>query len=92
MRDDGVVQIHMGETLNYNEYKPLKEIYKQYPPETNYILNFAKTNLVDSSGLGLLLAMKHYTKTKQKIAFVKCNSKIKQIFGIAQFQMLFDIQ
>jgi len=89
-----VVHIDIGESLTYAQFKQLKKIYKKYPKNTQYVLNFARTTHIDSSGLGLLLTIKHHndSKTNKKITFINCNMRIKSIFNIANFDLLFNIR
>ena len=89
---DGVIIITIGERLSYESFHELKTCYEKYPKNSSYVLDFSRTQYIDSAGLGVLLTLReHNTEGNEKIKCVNCNDFVNKILTAVQFHKLFDI-
>ena len=59
-----------------------------------FVVDFKRVNYMDSSALGLLLLMKNFGQENGVTAFelINCNSTVKGILHVSEFDQLFDIR
>lgn len=91
-KKDGVVQIRLPATFSFSNRKEFLETYKDNPPNTRYCLDFSRVERLDSSTLGMLLIMREHNGEKQEdISFINCSRGIETVFGVTNFNKLFNI-
>lgn len=79
--------------FDFNDHADFRDSYRTYQSRASYTLNMRDADYMDSSALGMLLLLReHAGGDDAKILVVGCNSEIKKILSIANFQKLFDIQ
>lgn len=83
------------------EFSRLNEFRKAYTDEVNenkiasakVIIDFEKTNTIDSSALGMMLNMqKHLNKQDREIAIINCNDVVAKILKITNFEKKFAVE
>lgn len=82
---DGVFDIEL--------YHDFNNAYKDYLGKANhYIIDFDRTDRIDSAALGLMLLMRQKVGTENKaIKLINANEKVKRSLDTAQFGKLFDM-
>lgn len=82
---DGVFDIEL--------YHDFNNAYKDYLGKANqYIIDFDRTDRIDSAALGLMLLMRQKVGTENKaIKLINANDKVKRSLDTAQFGKLFDM-
>jgi len=69
-----------------------RKAYEEVPGSNSFILDFAATEYMDSSALGMLLLLRDYAGGESaKIELTNCRAEIKNILEISNFQKLFKI-
>jgi len=69
-----------------------RQSYEQAAPSSNFVLDFAAAEYIDSSALGMLLLLRDYAGgDSANIDIVHCRHEIKNILEISNFQKLFKI-
>lgn len=83
------------------EFSRLNEFRKAYTDEVNenkiasakVIIDFEKTNTIDSSALGMMLNMqKHLNKQDREITIINCNDVVAKILKITNFEKKFTVE
>ncbi|MBF0382985.1 MAG: STAS domain-containing protein, partial [Magnetococcales bacterium] len=66
--------------------------YKNETGILNYMLDFRKTNSIDSSALGMMMIFREFAEERSAdIKIINCSPQIMKMFEIAQFHILFKI-
>lgn len=69
-----------------------RKAYEMAPSNSDFILDFATADYMDSSALGMLLLLRDYAGAdNSKIELKNCRSEIKNILEISNFHQLFKI-
>jgi HptB-dependent secretion and biofilm anti anti-sigma factor len=75
------------------------EAYKSAPRDSEFIIDFARTEYIDSSAMGMLIMLREYTEELSSVSekstvirLTNVSSNIKDILTHPQFQVLFDIE
>jgi len=92
--DDGTtVSISISGRFDFNVYQDFRNAYKQVlSPDTQFTIDLSSTEYMDSSALGMLLLLRERAGgDKSNIKITGCNPEIKKIFGISNFDRLFNI-
>jgi len=93
--DDGnVLTISISERFDISAYK---EFGQAYADEVNsvskFVIDMAKCEYLDSSALGMLLMLRERTGSEtEKIDIINLSPAIKNIFTMANFDQLFNIE
>jgi len=59
----------------------------------NYVVDLSRTTYLDSSALGMLLLLRdHAGGDSSRISIENCNSDVRRILSISNFEQLFDIR
>lgn len=89
-----VFEITLGNRFDFNMVREFREAYESViENKINVIvINFANTNFIDSSALGLLINMEKFYKTQNvTIQLINCSDQIERILLIARFDKKFEI-
>ncbi len=90
---DGKVHIQLEQKFTFDCHREMRASYEGRPLDTNYILDFARTDYIDSSALGMLLLLREAAGgDAHKIDFVNCKSAVKKVFDVANFSLMFNIK
>ena len=90
---DKTITIQVLTDLTAVIHKEFQEAYMNEPMESHFIIDLAKTKIVDSSGLSLLLLLIEFsTAPRGSIVITGCNSLVRKALDIAYFQQLFRIE
>lgn len=74
-------------------HRTFLEAYTTRPvPSSHYVVDFAQTEYIDSTGLGMLLKLREFAGGgKARVHLLKCSPQIKSILSIANFHSLVTI-
>ena len=82
--------IYVRGHFNFSLVSEFRNIYSKVKATKRITINFESTDVIDSSGLGILLYLqKHYGCSREEIHLIHCNSAITKTFNMAQFKKLF---
>ena len=85
-----LLQIAVTGPLNFSKVELFRNIYNQIETVEQIEVNLEATDIIDSSGLGILLYLKrHYKCGKGSVKLLNCNHTVGKTFNMAQFQKLF---
>ena len=87
------ITIKIHETLALDDSAEFSKIYKSVDnSQVSFIIDMEETDYLDSSGLGLLLKMKHRVGgEKERIRITNCKPFLKKLFQISHYHDLFSI-
>ena len=91
---NGVVNISVNGSFDFNLYQDFRNAYKRVenPTTTAYVIDMSGADYMDSSALGMLLLLRERAGgDKASVSITGCNTEIKKIFSISNFERLFDI-
>ena len=94
LSDDGAeLDIAMDGRFDFSLHQDFRSAYESLGPEVaSYIINMRTTTYLDSSALGMLLLLRdHAGGDHARIQIVNCNTDVKKILSISNFEQLFDI-
>lgn len=93
--DNSTLRIEIDGRFDFTLHKDFREIYTNSNSNTKvskYIIDLTATNYMDSSALGMLLLLREYAGgDSAQIEVTGCNSEIKEILEISNFDRLFKI-
>lgn len=91
---EGRLTIEPQGRFDFNVYRDFREAYEGHLRHNlDIIIDFAKTDYIDSSALGMLLVLREQAGGDHaRINIVGCNREIRKILAIANFEALFEIQ
>lgn len=76
--------------FNFSLVSEFRNIYSKVNKTKKITIDFGHTDVIDSSGLGILLYLqKHYGCKRDNIILTNCNTAITKTFNMAQFKKLF---
>ena len=76
--------------FNFSLVSEFRNIYSKVITTKKITIDFGHTDVIDSSGLGILLYLqKHYGCQRDQIILTNCNTAITKTFNMAQFKKLF---
>lgn len=81
--------IHLEEKFDFSGVDEFQTAYADHP-SSSYIVDFANTDYMDSSGLGMLLNMRRLLEDKP-IELINCKPQIKRVLAISRFDEQFTI-
>jgi len=91
--NNDTVTISIRDRFDFNAHKEFRASYRKHPDISNYVINMQEVNYMDSSALGMMLLLReHALKHSGKVIIANCNTNIKKILEIANFERLFDIK
>lgn len=84
--------INIQGRFDFSVQAEFRKAYEQVATASNFSLNFASADYMDSSALGMLLLLRDYAGgDTAKIELINCRSEIRNILEISNFQKLFKI-
>ena len=93
--DKTSLTIHIDGRFDFNLHKDFRELYSSYNADSRikeYVIDLTETKYMDSSALGMLLLLREYAGGDGNNILIKgCNSEIKEILEISNFDRLFKI-
>ena len=90
--DDGSVKIQISEKFTFDCHREMRAAYEGRAATTKYIIDLARTDYIDSSALGMLLLLREAAGGDHtKIKLINCNASVKNVFDVANFNLMFDI-
>jgi anti-anti-sigma factor len=79
--------------FDFNTQHDFRVAYEMIEPNNEFTVDFAGTDYIDSSALGMLLLLRDFAGgDSANIEFVNCRPEVKNIFEISNFQKLFTIK
>lgn len=92
-QQDSLVTIMLPGSFDVSQYEEFKAICQKYNSDNNcFEIDFAETQYMDSSALGMLLLLREQVKADKKRVLLKnVNGTALKILEIAQFNQLFNI-
>ena len=86
------VEIKITGRFDFNAHHDFRNIYRNEQSNAQYTIDMSGTDYIDSSALGMLLLLReHAGNEAAKITITGCNTDIKKIFAISNFEKLFTI-
>jgi len=91
-KHDGKNFIKLGDHFEFNDHQAFRDSYKDLKTGESVIIDFRHLSYMDSSGLGMLMAMrKSLGGNGSHIQFINCNEFVLKIFYMVNFEKLFVI-
>lgn len=79
--------------FDFSLQSDFRKAYEQVSADHKFVLDFAATEYMDSSALGMLLLLRdHAGGDNANIELTNCRSEIKNILEISNFQKLFTLK
>jgi anti-anti-sigma factor len=89
-QDTQALTISVSGHFNFSLVSEFRNIYTTVESVSSITINLNETDVIDSSGLGILLYLqKHYDCSRENIHLVKSNAAIIKTLNMAQFRKLF---
>ncbi|HEY5604079.1 MAG TPA: STAS domain-containing protein [Gammaproteobacteria bacterium] len=90
--DENEMTISVAGNFSFDAQKDFRASYENRALP-RYVIDFKRTEFIDSSALGMLLMMReHVGASGASIVLRNCNQDIKVILTVANFQDLFNIE
>lgn len=87
---DGTLKIFLKERFNFSLVEEFRSAYIDLKPKA-IVVDFAQSDYMDSSGLGMLLNMRREFDDHLPISLINCNQNIKKVLIISRFETYFKI-
>ena len=85
--------ISISGDFDFNQVKPFRQAYEQIPQSAQtVVVDFRKTDYMDSSGLGMLIKLRKHFGTPADIRLRTANPQVMNILEIARFGEQFVIE
>ncbi|MGF2735269.1 STAS domain-containing protein [Marinobacter sp. DUT-1] len=95
LAEDGkTLVIRIEGRFDFSTHQAFRDSYEHAGPKvTNYIVDLSDTTYLDSSALGMLLLLRdHAGGDSARISIENCNSDVRRILSISNFEQLFAIK
>lgn len=91
--DGATLTIKLSGRFDINDFTPFSKAYKEHPGAVSqYIIDMAELEYMDSSALGMMLMLREYAvTTKAEITITNASPAIGKILQVANFNKLFTI-
>jgi len=90
--DGRTITIKLPGEFDFRAHKDFRETHRDSDPGAQYILDFALTEHIDSSALGMLLLMREgLGNDDAKVKIINCRPNIKKLLEMASFHQLFEV-
>lgn len=93
--DDGrTLTIKIEGRFDFSTHQSFRDAYEQGDQEVReYVIDMSDTTYLDSSALGMLLLLRDYAGgDSAAIRIENCNSDVRRILTISNFEQLFTIR
>jgi len=89
----GELTIKVKGRFDFSAHQEFRDAYEKVDSVPGlYLVDMAETTYLDSSALGMLLLLRdHAGGDSAQIKIANCNSDVKKILTISNFEQLFDI-
>jgi len=91
---DQKLTIRIQGRFDFSAHQEFRDAYEKnaQKPE-GYVVDMSETTYLDSSALGMLLLLRdHAGGDNSEIEIVNCNTDVKKILNISNFEQLFSIK
>lgn len=95
LAEDGkTLVIRIEGRFDFSTHQAFRDSYERAGPKvTHYIVDLSDTTYLDSSALGMLLLLRdHAGGDSARISIENCNSDVRRILSISNFEQLFAIK
>ncbi len=95
LAEDGkTLVIRIEGRFDFSTHQAFRDSYEHADSKvTNYIVDLSDTTYLDSSALGMLLLLRdHAGGDSARISIENCNSDVRRILSISNFEQLFAIK
>ncbi len=90
---DNEYVISISGDFDFNQVKPFRQSYEGIPTAAHtVVIDFRKTDYMDSSGLGMLIKLRKHFGTSADIRLRTANPQVMNILEIARFGEQFVIE
>ncbi|MFV2059082.1 MAG: STAS domain-containing protein [Gammaproteobacteria bacterium] len=90
--DESTIKIQTAEKFTFECHREMRAAYEGRSVTTKYIIDFSRTDYIDSSALGMLLLLREASGDEaHKVKFINCKASVKKVFDVANFGKMFDI-
>lgn len=93
--DDGkTLTIQVQGRFDFSSLQVFRNAYEQVEPKPNkFIVNLKESDYLDSSALGMLLALRDYGGgDNADISIINCNPDVRKILAITKLDELFKVE
>jgi len=89
---NGIVKIQTEQKFTFDCHREMRASYEGRAAGTKYVMDFALTDYIDSSALGMLLLLREAGGgDNSKIKFINCKTAVKKVFKVANFDSMFEM-
>lgn len=86
------VTVKLPNEFDFRIHKEFRESHKGIKAGTEFILDFAQTEHMDSSALGMLLLLREEQGNDDaNVKLINCRENIKSLLEMASFNLLFKV-
>ncbi len=88
------LKIRVEGRFDFNCHQAFRQSYEACDAErTEFVVDLKQTSYIDSSALGMLLLLRDYAGGDQaRVRLLNCNSEVRNILAISNFEKLFEIE
>ena len=90
--NNGKLTIRVTGDFNFSLHQDFRKTYNVDDTINDIIINLQDTTFLDSSALGMMMAMKKSLPDNTTISIQGCSTDIKRIFEIASMSQFFNIE
>jgi anti-anti-sigma factor len=92
--DGKELTIRIKGRFDFSTHKDFRSAYESSPSAlSSFVVDLREATYLDSSALGMLLLLRdHAGGDGSRVRIVNCNSDVKKILAISNFEQLFTIQ
>lgn len=92
--EGGTLVIQVDGRFDFSTHQAFRDAYEKGGAKiTRYVIDLANTTYLDSSALGMLLLLRDYAGgDSSRISIRNCNSDVRRILSVSNFEQLFAIQ
>ena len=91
--NDNEYVISISGDFDFNQVKPFRQSYEEIPEAAKtVVVDFRKTDYMDSSGLGMLIKLRKHFGAQADIRLRTANPQVMNILEIARFGEQFIIE
>lgn len=91
--DGSVLTIRIQGRFDFSSHQEFRDSYENNDSVKEYLIDMKETTYLDSSALGMLLLLRDFAGGDHaNVSISNCNSDVKKILTISNFEQLFVIQ